>query len=135
MSDWNKQIIEEFRANQGRVGGTFQGWSLLLLHHYGARTGIERVSPLAYVPVGDDSYAVIASKGGAPSNPDWYHNLLAKPEVEIEVGAETLQMRARPTDPDERDRIWERLVADRPTFAGYQEKTGRVIPIVVLEPR
>lgn len=134
MSDWNTQIIEEFRANEGRVGGPFEGRPLLLLHHRGARTGTERVNPLAFVEV-DGGYAVLASKGGAPTNPDWYHNLLAHPDVEIEIGAETKPVRARLTEAEERDRIWRQVIEERPAFAEYQEKTDRTIPVFVLQPR
>ena len=90
MSDWNQRIIDEFRANDGRVGGPFEGRTLLLLHHRGAKTGTERINPLAYQRLSGDSVAVFASKSGAPTNPDWYHNLLANPDVTVEIGTETL---------------------------------------------
>ena len=96
MSDWNQQIIEEFRANDGRVGGNFEGRTLLLLHHTGAKTGTERVNPLAYQRLSDDSVAIFASKGGAPTTPDWFHNLVANPDVKVEIGTETFaRARAR----------------------------------------
>jgi deazaflavin-dependent oxidoreductase (nitroreductase family) len=132
MSDWNTAIIEEFRANGGQVGGVFAGKPLLLLHHRGARTGTERVSPLMYQEV-DDGYAVFASKGGAAANPSWYHNLKANPETSIEVGSETIEVAARVVDGDERDRIWERQKRDFPQFAGYEAKTARRIPVIFLE--
>ncbi|HEX6287094.1 MAG TPA: nitroreductase family deazaflavin-dependent oxidoreductase [Acidimicrobiia bacterium] len=134
MSNWNDGIVDEFRSNSGEVGGIFAGKPLLLLHHRGARTGRERVSPLMYQRVGD-SYAVFASKGGAETNPDWYHNLRAHPEVEIEVGEFTLDVRARVARGEEQDTIWERQKREFPQFAGYEEKTSREqIPVIVLDP-
>ena len=133
MSDWNTAIIEEFRANDGQVGGNFAGSPLLLLHTIGARTGMERVSPMMYQDLGGD-IAVFASKAGAPDHPDWYHNLVAHPEVSAEIGSETRAFRARTAAGDERERIWTRQKADNPGFAGYEAKTDREIPVVVLEP-
>ena len=132
--NWNQHIIEEFRANEGRVGGNFAGAPLLLLHHWGARTGIERVNPMMYqrVPVG---YAVFGSKGGAPTNPDWYYNLLAHPEATVEVGTERIPVRARVAQGQERERIWEKQKRAYPGFAAYERKTTRQIPVVILEPR
>jgi len=132
-SDWNRGIIEEFRANQGRVGGPFAGRPLLLLHHRGAKTGIERINPLAYRKVGD-AFAVFGSKGGAPTNPDWYYNLIANPDVSVEVGTETHQVRARVPESEERRRIWEDQKRDVPAFADYERRTSRQIPVVILEP-
>ena len=132
MSDWNTSIIEEFRANAGKVGGNFEGAPMVILHTTGARTGEERVHPLVYQPVGDD-IAIFASKGGAPDNPDWFHNLRAHPDVSVEIGTETLPMRARITDGDERDRIWSRQKELMPGFAEYEAKTSRTIPVIVLE--
>ncbi|MGH3442658.1 MAG: nitroreductase family deazaflavin-dependent oxidoreductase [Nitriliruptorales bacterium] len=132
--DWNAAIIEEFRANDGKVGGQFEGAPLLLLHSTGAKTGHERVNPVMYQRVGD-AYAVFASKGGAPTNPDWYHNLRAVPDVTIEAGTETLAVRARVAEGDERDDIWTRQKDRYPGFAEYERKTSRQIPVVVLEPR
>src|SRR5438874_9240314 len=106
VSNWNAKIVEEFRANEGRVGGPFEGRPLLLLHHTGARTGTERVNPLAYQKL-VDGYAVFASKGGAPTNPDWYHNLVANPKARVEVGTDTFGVVARVAEGEERDRIWE----------------------------
>jgi len=131
--DWNTEIIEEFRANEGRVGGMFEGRPLLLLHSNGARTGQERVNPLAYRKEGE-TYFVFASKGGHPNNPDWYHNLLANPDASIEVGTETLKVRARDTHGDERDGVWARQIVSSPAFGEYEEKSGRTIPVVALEP-
>lgn len=133
MSDWNAGIIDEFRTNEGRVGGPFEGRSLLLLHSTGARSGAERVNPLAYRKEGD-TYFVFASKGGAPTHPDWYRNLLANPDAEIEVGTETIKVRARDTAGEERDAVWKRQIADFPAFGEYEEKTSRTIPVIALEP-
>lgn len=133
VDDWNHKIIEEFRANDGRVGGQFEGAPLLLLHHIGAKTGKERVNPVMYQAVGDD-YAVFASKAGAPTNPDWYHNLLANPGATIEVGTEKKKVRARVAEGDERERIWTSQKERYPGFADYEAKTSRQIPVVILEP-
>jgi deazaflavin-dependent oxidoreductase (nitroreductase family) len=134
MSDWNTQIIEEFRANDGSVGGPFEGKPLLLLRHTGARTGSTRISPLMYQAVGDD-FAVFASKGGADTNPDWFHNLKANPAATIEVSGETVDVEARVVEGKERDEIWEQQKSDYPQFADYEEKTARdQIPVVVLRP-
>jgi len=134
MSDWNDKIIAEFRANQGRVGGQFEGAPLLLLHSTGAKSGQERVNPMMYQAVGD-GFAVFASKAGADTNPDWYHNLRAHPHARIEVGTETLEVTARVLDPEEREPIWEEQKARYPGFADYERKTDRVIPVLVLERR
>jgi deazaflavin-dependent oxidoreductase (nitroreductase family) len=133
-NDFNSRIIEEFRANEGRVGGTFEGLPLLLLHHTGARSGTERVNPLAYQRLDDDTVAVFASKGGAPTNPDWFHNLVAHPNARIEIGTDAYDVVARVATGDERDRIWEAQKRERPNFAEYEQKAaGRVIPVVVLQ--
>lgn len=132
--DWNARIIEEFRSNEGKVGGGFQGATMLLLHTKGARTGQPRVNPLVYLPDGD-RYVVFASKGGAPTNPDWYHNLLADPDVEIEVGTRTISVRATVVTGRERDELYARQIERRPAFAEYEQKTTRVIPAITLEPR
>ncbi len=132
-NDFNTKIIEEFRANGGRVGGPFEGGTLLLLHTTGARSGEERINPVAYQKV-DAGYAVFASKAGAPTNPDWYHNLVAHPEVEAEIGTETHRFTARVAQGEERDRIWSRQKETNPGFAEYEEKTTRQIPVVILEP-
>jgi deazaflavin-dependent oxidoreductase (nitroreductase family) len=133
MTDWNSKIIEEFRANAGQVGGQFEGAPLLLLHTVGARTGQPRVNPMMYQPV-PDGYAVFASKGGAPANPDWYYNLLAHPRVTAEIGTGTAEFRARVAEGEERERIWAAQKAAYPGFADYERKTARQIPVVVLEP-
>ncbi|MGB2694071.1 MAG: nitroreductase family deazaflavin-dependent oxidoreductase [Dehalococcoidia bacterium] len=133
VHDWNTKIIEEFRANDGKVEGQFEGAPLLLLHHIGAKTGKERVNPVMYQAVGD-AYAVFASKAGAPTNPDWYHNLLANPDAKIEVGTDTEAVRARVAKGEERERIWAVQKERYPGFADYEASTTRQIPVVVLEP-
>ena len=131
--DWNKKIIEEFRANQGKVGGMFQGTPILLLHHTGAKSGKVRVNPLAYQANGN-RLVVFASKGGAPTNPDWFHNLKANPRATVEVGTETRDVRARVAEGEEREKIWSRQKEIMPGFAGYETKTTRQIPVIILEP-
>jgi len=134
MPDFNEKIIAEFRANGGKVGGPFAGSDILLLHHTGARTGAERVSPLAYQRVGD-GFAVFASKAGAQENPAWYHNLQAHPDTAVEVGTETIGVRARVAEPAERDAIWAGWKARAPHFAQYEQKAApRRIPVVLLDP-
>jgi deazaflavin-dependent oxidoreductase (nitroreductase family) len=133
--DWNQNIINEFRANNGVVGGPFEGASLLLVHHTGAKSGKERVNPLAYQDL-DNGYAVFASKGGAPTNPDWYYNLIANPDTEVELGSEIIPVRARVAESEERERIWNEQKRRAPGFAQYEKTTGgRTIPVVILEPR
>jgi deazaflavin-dependent oxidoreductase (nitroreductase family) len=131
-NDWNQKIIEEFRANDGKVGGQFEGAPVLLLHHTGAKSGVERVNPMMYQRVGAD-LAVFASKAGAPTNPDWYHNLVANPRAKVEVGSDTLDVESRVAEGDERDRIWEKQKADYPGFADYERQTTRAIPVVILK--
>ena len=133
-NDWNQKIIDEFRANRGKVGGPFQGAPLLIIHHVGAKTGTEHLNPVLYQPLGDD-FAVFASKGGAPENPGWYHNLVAHPEAEVEVGTEKYRVKARVAEGEERERIWEKQKTAYPQFAEYERKTARQIPVVVLERR
>ena len=138
MSDWNQQVIEEFRSHGGHVGGQFEGAPLLLLHHVGKRSGTDRLSPMMYQQVGD-AWAVFASKAGAPDNPDWYHNLLANPDAAIEVGdgqeISLVPVRARDLPRDERDPVWETQKERYPGFADYESKTSRTIPVVLLERR
>jgi deazaflavin-dependent oxidoreductase (nitroreductase family) len=131
--DWNSQIIAEFRANGGKVGGPFEGGTLLLLHTVGARSGQPRVNPVMYQDIGD-GVAVFATKGGAPTHPDWYFNLLANPRVSAEIGTETVPLVARVAEGAERDRIWEAQKRANPGFADYETKTTRQIPVVILEP-
>jgi deazaflavin-dependent oxidoreductase (nitroreductase family) len=132
-NDWNARIIAEFRAKQGQVGGNFEGAPILLLHTTGAKTGRERVHPMMYRRVGEN-YAVFASKAGAPTNPDWYHNLVANPAVRAEVGTQTLDLTARVAGSAEREPIWAAQKADYPGFADYETRTTRQIPVVILEP-
>lgn len=131
--DWNRKIIDEFRANQGMVGGPFEGATLLLLHHTGAKTGTQRVNPVAYQDLGEGRVAIFASKGGAPDNPDWFHNLKANPDATIEIGTETVPVKARIPDHSERAPIWEKQKQLMPGFAEYEQKTTRTIPVVILE--
>ncbi|MHB8463437.1 MAG: nitroreductase family deazaflavin-dependent oxidoreductase [Acidimicrobiales bacterium] len=132
-NDWNSKIIEEFRANEGRVGGPFEGAPLLLLHSTGAKSGAERVHPVMYRADGE-RYVVFASKAGAPSNPDWFHNLRAHPKATVEIGTATVHVVARIAEGGERDRLWSAQKQEWPGFAEYEEKTSREIPVVVLEP-
>jgi deazaflavin-dependent oxidoreductase (nitroreductase family) len=132
-ADWNAQIIEEFHANAGRVGGMFEGMPLLLLHHTGAKTGTSRINPLAYQADGG-RYVVFASKGGAPENPAWYHNLKAHPNVTIEVGADTIDAVASEAKGEERDRLWRTQVERVPQFGDYESQTPRTIPVMILTP-
>ena len=134
MSDWNAKIIEEFRANAGKVGGPFEGRPMLLLHSTGARTGAERVHPVVY-QTDDGHWVVFASKGGAPTNPDWFHNLQANPQASIEVGTDTVAVTARVVEGEERERLWARQKEEMPGFADYERKTTRQIPVIVLERR
>jgi deazaflavin-dependent oxidoreductase (nitroreductase family) len=131
--DFNTKIIREFRENAGRVGGPFEGAPLLILHTTGAKSGAVRESPVMYKDLGG-SYAVFASKGGAPTNPAWYHNLLAHPEVQAEIGTQTVPLRARVAEPAERERIWVPWKTENPGFAEYERNTSRQIPVVILEP-
>jgi deazaflavin-dependent oxidoreductase (nitroreductase family) len=132
MSDWNEKVIEEFRANAGRVGGMFEGASLILIHHIGAKSGVERVAPLVHFPEDDDHTVIVASAGGAPNHPAWYHNLKANPKIDVEVGAETYTVVAEELPRAERDEFWKRVVAEKPGFADYERKTDRLIPLVRL---
>ena len=132
MNDFNRQIIDEFRANDGRVAGPFDGAPLLILHTTGAKSGAARVAPLVYLPDGD-RYVIFASKGGSPTNPDWFHNLQAHPDASIEVGSETVPVVARVAEGDERERLFATQKKHMPAFAEYEQKTTRQIPVVVLE--
>ena len=131
--DWNAQVIAEFRANDGKVGGPFEGSAMVLIHHRGAKTGTERVTPLMCQTEGDRLF-IFASKAGAPDNPDWYHNLLAHPDITIEYGSDRdIPARAVELTGGERDRVWERQKREWPQFAEYEEKTDRTIPVLALE--
>ena len=131
----DQAIIEEFRSNDGVVGGYFTGVPLVLVHHKGAKSGVERIAPLATQPL-DNGWAVFASKGGADDNPAWYYNLLANPDVTVEVGTETVDVRAHEARGEEYDRIWNKQKTEIPTFAEYEKRTKRsYIPVIVLERR
>jgi len=132
VNDWNTQIIEEFHANGGKVGGQFEGANLLLLHTLGAKSNQPRINPLAYVKDGDN-LVIIASKAGAPTNPDWYYNILAHPDVTLEVDTESFKAHATVPERPERDRIFDNVVKQAPGFGEYQKNTSRIIPVVVLE--
>ncbi|MGO9975055.1 MAG: nitroreductase/quinone reductase family protein [Solirubrobacteraceae bacterium] len=132
-ADYNAQIIDEFRANKGHVGGMWDRTPLLLLHHTGAKSGMSRVNPVAYLP--DDRRCLIwAANGGAPNNPDWYHNLMAHPNTRIEVGSETIDVVAEEAAGAERERLFARAARRYPQLAEVARKTSRVIPMIVLTP-
>ncbi len=131
MSDWNEKIINEFRANGGKVGGYFANNTLLLLHTTGAKSGKERVNPLVTFEDGE-RLVIVASKGGAPSHPDWYYNIVANPVVTVEYGTEEFQARATVTSEPERTELYERMENTFETFKEYKEKAGRVIPVITL---
>lgn len=134
MNEWNRRTIEEFRANKGKVGGVWEGRPLLLITTTGAKSGQHRTNPVMYFRDGDHLY-VFASKGGAPSHPAWYHNLLAHPHVTVEVGDEKFTAHAKPVTGEARDEIYARWARLYPQFREYQEKTDRKIPVIELEPR
>ena len=130
--DFNSRVIEEFRANGGKVGGMFEGAPMLLLHHTGAKSGRERVTPLVYLD-DDGRYVIFASKAGAPTNPAWYHNLVAHPQTSIEIGAQTLPVAADEVTGEARQRLFDIQAQRHPGFADYQKKAGdRVIPLLAL---
>lgn len=131
VHDWNASIIEEFRANEGRVGGPFAGKPVLLLHTTGAKSGVERVNPMMYLDLESRRF-VFASKGGADTSPDWYHNLLANPDVTVEVGTEVYVAIAAPIEGAERERIYAEQASRYPQFAEYQSRTRRTIPVVEI---
>ena len=131
MSDWNHGIITEFRANAGKVGGYFEGASIVLLHTKGAKSGAERISPVMYFMDGD-RYVVISSAGGSPKNPDWYYNLLAHPDASIEVGTERFDVTAAEVSEPERTRLYEVMESRWKSFTEYKTKTSRIIPVFTL---
>lgn len=133
MNAWNQKIMEEFRANGGKVA-EFGNGPLLILHTTGRKSGRERLSPLMYQKLDGGSLAIFASKAGAPDHPDWYHNVLANPAVSAELGTHDQAFTAREAVGEERERIWEQQKIDYPQFAGYEEATDRVIPVIVLDP-
>ncbi len=131
--EYNAKVIDEFRANEGRVGSTWEATPLLLLHHIGAKSGVSRVNPVAYLP-DDRRYLIWAANGGAPNNPDWHHNLMAQPNTRIEVGSETIDVVAEEATGAERERLFARATERYPQLAEVAGKTARVIPIIVLTP-
>ena len=139
MTDYNTTIIEEFRANGGRVGGMWEGTTLVLLHHIGAKSGIERVTPVACSPQGEGRFAIWAANGGAPTHPNWYHNLQAHPQITVEVGTETFTVLAQELDAAARAELWPKLVAQwpkpaagSPDLAAAQARTARQFPVFML---
>ena len=131
VNDWNRKVIDEFRANEGKVGGQFAGAPMILVHHFGAKSGVERVSPMVYFPDGE-RLLIVASAAGSPKNPDWYHNLKANPKVPVEVGTDTFPVVVEELAPAERAEKWAAITAVMPGFAEYQEKTSRQIPVLAL---
>ncbi|HWS84798.1 MAG TPA: nitroreductase family deazaflavin-dependent oxidoreductase [Ktedonobacteraceae bacterium] len=132
FNDFNQTVITEFRGNGGKVGGPFANMPLLLLTTIGAKSGQPRIAPLVYITDGDH-FIVIASKAGAPTNPDWYYNLVANPSVTIETGHERFQARAAIAEGQERERLYAQMGAQLPQFLEYQQKTSRQIPVVILK--
>jgi deazaflavin-dependent oxidoreductase (nitroreductase family) len=130
--DYNATIIEEFRAHRGRVGGPWAGTPMILIHHIGARSGIERVSPLGCFPMADGRFVIAASNGGSPTHPDWYYNLKANPKIKAEVGAQTFTVLAEELDDTARAGLWPTLVAEAPSLGGFQAATTRQIPVFML---
>lgn len=128
----NEQVIDDFRANEGRVGGPYEGAPIILVHHVGAKTGTKRVSPMAYFPQEDGRMVIIASNEGAPENPAWYHNLKANPRTDVEVGAETFPVVVEEITGEERDAVWAGIAAMVPAVGEYQKMTSRTIPLLWL---
>jgi deazaflavin-dependent oxidoreductase (nitroreductase family) len=131
-SDFNTEMIEEFRANGGRVGGPWAGTTLILIHHIGARSGTERVTPLGCSPQGDGRFAIVASNGGSRAHPDWYYNLKASPRIRVEVGTQTFTVLAEELDGTARADLWPKLIAQYPSIGEYQTRTARQIPVFLL---
>jgi deazaflavin-dependent oxidoreductase (nitroreductase family) len=134
MNEFNKGIIDEFRKNKGKVGGPFENAHMLLLTTKGAKTGKTRVNPLAYLPDGK-RYVIIASFAGAPNNPPWYHNLVANPDVSVEVGTEKVNVHATVLGEPDRTNLYKKMAAAMPPFAEYEKKTTRKIPVIALTRR
>ena len=132
--NWNERVIAEFRANEGRVGGNFEGAPMVLVHHRGRSSGKEYVNPMVYLPdeAAPDTIYVFASKGGAPTHPDWYRNLVAHPDVTVEVTGDTYPAKAVPLPGEERDRVFASIAERYPFFADHQAKVARRIPVVAL---
>jgi deazaflavin-dependent oxidoreductase (nitroreductase family) len=131
-SDYNAEIIQEFRANGGHVGGPWADTPMLLIHHIGAKSGTERVTPLAYFPHPGGRFVIVASNGGSPAHPGWYHNLKARPVIEVEVGSHTFPVLAEELDGTARAGLWPELVAEAPTLGEHQGRTTRQIPVFML---
>ena len=131
-SDYNAEIIKEFRANRGRVGGPWAGTTLILIHHIGARSGVERVTPLGCSSRGDGRFVIVASSGGSPTNPHWYYNLKANPRITVEVGAQTFTVLADELSGATRAELWPELVAEYPTLGEHQVRTTRQFPVFML---
>jgi deazaflavin-dependent oxidoreductase (nitroreductase family) len=131
-NDYSTKIIEELRANEGRVGGPWAGTTLILIHHIGAKSGIERITPLACSPQGDGRFAIWASNGGSPTHPDWYHNLKANPTITVGVGAQRFTVLAQDLDDTGRAELWPKLVAEAPPLGDVQTRTTRQIPVFLL---
>jgi deazaflavin-dependent oxidoreductase (nitroreductase family) len=132
VSDYNTKIVEEFRANEGQVGGPWAGATLIVIHHIGARSGTERITPLGYFPQGEGRFAIVASNGGSPGHPDWYYNLKAHPRITVEVGTQTFIVLAEELGHAARAELWPRLVAETPALGEFQGKTTRQIPVFML---
>ena len=131
FAEMNRRVIEEFRSSGGKAGGVFEGKPLVLVHHVGAKSGTERIAPLVPLLEGDRIF-IFASKGGADTNPDWYHNLVANPDTVVEQGTDTFPVTARVLDGDERDEVYAKQVAAEPQFGDYQRSTTRLIPVIEL---
>ena len=132
VNEFNAGVIEEFRANAGRVGGSLAGTMIMLVHHIGARSGTERVVPLAYSPQGDGRFVIVATNGGSSTHPDWYHNLKANPRITVEVGTRTFTALAEELDDTARAAIWPSLIAQSPSVGEFQSRTTRKIPVFAL---
>lgn len=132
MDGLNPPIIEEFRSNSGKLGGPFAGHNALLLETIGAKSHQPRINPLGYMKDGD-AFVIVASKGGAHTNPDWYHNILAYPEVWLEVGTERFKAHATIPEREERDRLFANFVKQEPGFGEYQKNTSRILPVIILK--
>ena len=132
MSDFNSRIIEELRSNGGKGTGAFESSPLIILHHTGAKSGAERVTPLGCFPQSDNRFVVVASNGGSPTNPDWYYNVTSGSEVNVEFGTETFAVAVRELDGRERRDAWVDALTEAPQLAHFEEKTSRVIPVLML---
>ena len=131
-ANFNERIIGEFRANEGRVGGLLAGTPMILLHHVGAKSGVTRVTPLAYIPHGEGRYVIVASNDGSPSNPSWYFNLQANPRIDVELGPEIVTMIAEELTGSGRAELWSELLATTPSLREFESRTTRQIPLFVL---